>query len=67
MNLKYFMFKGFFKNCILNVFVLSHLFCEDNTIWSNIIFPKAFTYEFFFVNLVNVKIDCMFVEYNGGH
>ncbi len=49
----------------MNVFVLSHLFCEDNTIGLNIIFPKAFTYELFFVNLVNGKINCMFVEYNG--
>jgi hypothetical protein len=47
------------------LFFLSHLFYEDNIIWLNVIFPKDFTYDFFCVNFVNVKIGYMFVEYNG--
>jgi hypothetical protein len=49
-DFRIFLGQRFFKRVVLllNAFVLSHLLCYDNIIWSNVIFPKAFTYDFIF-------------------
>jgi hypothetical protein len=41
------------------------LFSLYDTTWLNVIIAKAFTYEFFLVDFVNIKIGWMFVEHNG--
>ncbi len=48
----------------MNVFVLFHLFYDDNIYLLNVIFPKTFTFGFFGSNFVNTKIGLIFVEYN---
>jgi hypothetical protein len=36
----------FSKRVLLNAFILSHMLYEDNIIWLNVIFLKAFLYDF---------------------